>query len=75
MAEYALVCYDCPVKRECAAYAIDRQLDNGIYAGVYVPTKLNEYQRRTQGFSAAMNNLASIAGRPPVRRRIRGVTV
>jgi hypothetical protein len=75
MAGFALVCYECPVRRQCANYAIDNQLDNGIYAGIYVPTKLNEYQRRTLGFSAAMNQLARIAGRGAVRQRCRGVRI
>lgn len=73
MADFFLVCHECPVRRQCASYAIDNNLDNGIYAGVYVPTKLNEHQRRTLGFSAAMNELARIAGRPPVRQKCRGV--
>jgi|HubBroStandDraft_3_1064219.scaffolds.fasta_scaffold288367_2 hypothetical protein len=73
MQELSLVCYECPVRRECAGYAIDAKLDNGVYAGIYVPTKLNEHQRRTLGFSAAMNQLASIAGRKPVFQRCKGV--
>lgn len=73
MMDFALICLGCPVRRECAAHAIDKGLDNGIYAGVYVPTKLNEQQRRTWGFSVAMNELARIAGRSPVRKLCRGV--
>jgi hypothetical protein len=70
MHRLALICDSCPVRAECAGYALDYGLDNGVFAGVYVPAKLNEHNRRTLGFSAAQQKLARRAGRKlPLRGR------
>ena len=56
-AELERICQRCPVRRECAAEAVETGAQNGTYAGVYVCDT-----RQSQSWLAAMRELARIAG-------------
>jgi len=52
------MCQRCPVRRECAADAVEAQTSEaGLYAGVWVP----ELRKKKQ-WASAMDDLRTIAG-------------
>ena len=54
-ARLAAICAGCPVRRECAAWAVNERAESGTYAGVYLPT------RRRVGWERGRRQLGRIA--------------
>ena len=54
------ICAGCPVRRECAAYAVDSRAESGTYAGVWLPPRWPG-ARRQIGWERARRQLGRIA--------------
>ena len=59
-ARLAAICAGCPVRRECAAWAVNERAESGTYAGVYLPPRWPG-ARRQIGWERARRQLGRIA--------------
>ena len=59
-ANLAAICAGCPVRRECAAHAVDSRAESGTYAGVWLPPR-QPGARREVGWERARRKLTMIA--------------
>lgn len=57
------ICAGCPVRAQCADYALELKLTGAVYAGVYVPTCEKKYQSNSTASRRARRQLRQIAGR------------
>jgi hypothetical protein len=55
------ICGECPVTRECAAYALDAHLEGGVFAGVLIPTRDGaKHTRRARAVDRARDALRRV---------------
>lgn len=59
-------CVPCPVRSECARYALDNEVEGGMYAGVWLPSsgRFGRNKERT-------DNVAWVEAREALRRQLR----
>lgn len=65
MRHLAAVCSFCPVRADCAHYAIEQRCDNGVWAGLWLPTSSTANGRRDKRYLKVLRQLAEL-DRPPV---------